>query len=193
MLTRNANIGYACYESDSNIVAAIANVFPIFFFLVAALICMTTMNRMVEEQRTQIGVLKALGYGNGAIMGKFLFYAGSAAAAGALIGLAVGTWLFPKVIWIGYGILYNMGEIEYYFGVPVAVFSLAAALLCSMGAAWFSCRYELYSVPASLIRPKSPKSGRRIFLERVTFIWRRMKFLHKVSVRSEERRVGKEC
>lgn len=184
VLTRNANIGYACYESDSNIVAAIANVFPIFFFLVAALICMTTMNRMVEEQRTQIGVLKALGYGNGAIMGKFLFYAGSAAAAGALIGLAVGTWLFPKVIWIGYGILYNMGEIEYYFGVPVAVFSLAAALLCSMGAAWFSCRYELYSVPASLIRPKSPKSGRRIFLERVTFIWRRMKFLHKVSVRN---------
>lgn len=184
VLNRNSNIGYACYESDSNIVAAIANVFPIFFFLVAALICMTTMNRMVEEQRTQIGVLKALGYGNAAIMGKFLFYAGSAAAVGTIIGLAGGTWLFPHVIWTGYSIMYNMGEIEYYFGIPVAVLSLAAALLCSMGAAYFSCRYELYSVPASLIRPKAPKSGKRIFLEKVTFIWRRMKFLHKVSVRN---------
>jgi len=184
VLDRNTNIGYACYESDSNIVAAIANVFPIFFFLVAALICMTTMNRMVEEQRTQIGILKALGYGNAAIMGKFLFYAGSAAALGAVIGFAGGTWLFPKVIWIGYGIMYSMGEIEYYFDVRVAVLSLAAALLCSMGAAYFSCRYELYSVPANLIRPKAPKSGKRIFLEKVTFIWRRMKFLHKVSVRN---------
>lgn len=184
VLTRNTNIGYACYESDSNIVAAIANVFPIFFFMVAALICMTTMNRMVEEQRTQIGILKALGYGNAAIMGKFLFYAGSAAALGAVIGFAGGTWLFPKVIWIGYGIMYSMGEIEYYFDVWVAILSLAAALLCSMGAAYFSCRYELYSVPANLIRPKAPKSGKRIFLERVTFIWSRMKFLHKVSVRN---------
>ncbi|KAI4451737.1 hypothetical protein C823_006297 [Eubacterium plexicaudatum ASF492] len=109
VLTRNTNIGYACYESDSNIVAGIANVFPVFFFLVAALICMTTMNRMVEEQRTQIGVLKALGYGNGAIMGKYLFYAGSAAAAGAVAGCIIGTWLFPKVIWMGYSIMYCMG------------------------------------------------------------------------------------
>lgn len=183
VLNRNTNIGYACYESDSNIVAAIANVFPVFFFLVAALICMTTMNRMVEEQRTQIGVLKALGYGNAAIIGKFLFYAGSAAAVGTVIGLAGGTWLFPQVIWTGYSIMYNMGEIEYYFGIPVAVLSLAAALLCSMGAAYLSCWYELYSVPANLIRPKAPKSGKRI-LEKVTFIWSRLKFLHKVSVRN---------
>ncbi|MCM1173709.1 MAG: FtsX-like permease family protein [Blautia sp.] len=183
-LTRNTNIGYACYESDSNIVAAIANVFPIFFFLVAALICMTTMNRMVEEQRTQIGILKALGYGNAAIMGKFLFYAGSAAVLGAVLGLAGGTWLFPRVIWVGYGIMYSMGGIEYYFDIWTAIFSLAAALLCSMGAAYFSCRYELFSVPANLIRPKAPKSGKRIFLEKVTFLWSRMKFLHKVSVRN---------
>ena len=170
-LTRNTNVGYVCYESDSNIVAAIANVFPVFFFLVAALVCMTTMNRMVEEQRTQIGVLKALGYGNGAIMGKFLFYAGSAAAAGALFGCIIGTWLFPKVIWMGYGIMYSMGEIEYYFDFPLSAVSVAVSLLCSMGAACFSCRHELISVPANLIRPKAPKSGKRIFLERVTFIW----------------------
>ena len=184
VLNRNTNVGYACYESDSNIVAAIANVFPVFFFLVAALICMTTMNRMVEEQRTQIGVLKALGYGNGAIMGKFLFYAGSAAAVGAIIGCIGGTWLFPRVIWMGYGIMYSMGEIEYYFDFPLAVLSIAVSLLCSMGAAYFSCRHELISVPANLIRPKAPKSGKRIFLERITFIWGRMKFLHKVSVRN---------
>ena len=184
VLTRNTNIGYACYESDSNIVAGIANVFPVFFFLVAALICMTTMNRMVEEQRTQIGVLKALGYGNAAIMGKFLFYAGSAAVIGAIAGCICGTWLFPKVIWIGYGIMYSMGEIQYYFDGWLAFFSILAALLCSMGAAYFSCRYELYSEPANLIRPKAPKSGKRIFLERITFIWSRMKFLHKVSMRN---------
>ncbi|MCM1385875.1 MAG: ABC transporter permease [Bacillus sp. (in: Bacteria)] len=184
VLTRNANVGYACYESDSNIVAGIANVFPVFFFLVAALICMTTMNRMVEEQRTQIGVLKALGYGNAAIMGKFLFYAGSAAATGAAAGCAVGTWLFPKVIWTGYRIMYSMGDIQYYFDIWTAILSMAAALLCSVGAAYFSCRYELYSEPANLIRPKAPKSGKRIFLEKIPFIWSRMKFLHKVSARN---------
>ena len=184
VLNRNTNIGYACYESDSNIVAAIANVFPVFFFLVAALICMTTMNRMIEEQRTQIGVLKALGYGNAAIMGKYLFYAGSAAVIGAVIGCIGGTWLFPKVIWIGYSIMYSMGEIEYYFDVGVAFFSLLAALLCSVGAAYFSCRHELQSVPANLIRPKAPKSGKRIFLEKITIVWSRLKFLHKVSLRN---------
>lgn len=184
VLTRNSNIGYACYESDSNIVAAIANVFPVFFFLVAALICMTTMTRMVEEQRTQIGVLKALGYKSSVIMWKYLFYAGSAAAAGAVIGCIGGTWLFPKVIWMGYSIMYSMGEIEYFFDVSMAVLSMAAALLCSMGAAYFSCYYELKSVPAGLIRPKAPKNGKRIFLENITFIWSRMKFLHKVSMRN---------
>ncbi len=184
VLTRNTNIGYACYENDSNIVAGIADVFPVFFFLVAALVCMTTMNRMVEEQRTQIGVLKALGYGNGAIMGKFLFYAGSAAFMGAVAGYVVGSWLFPSVIWMGYRIIYNLGEIQYYFDGWLAFLSIAAALLCSVGAAYFSCRYELYSEPANLIRPKAPKGGKRIFLEKITFIWNRMKFLHKVSMRN---------
>lgn len=184
VLTRETNIGYACFDSDSSIVAAVANIFPVFFFLVAALICMTTMNRMVEEQRTQIGVLKALGYGNAAIMAKYMFYAGSAAIIGALTGLAGGTWLFPKTIWEGYKIMYDLGEITYIFNGWLAFFSVLAAVLCSVGAAYFSCRYELYSVPANLIRPKAPKSGKRIFLEKVTFIWKRLKFLHKVSVRN---------
>ncbi len=184
VLTRETNIGYACYDNDSSIVAAVANVFPAFFFLVAALICMTTMNRMVEEQRTQIGVLKALGYGNAAIMGKYMFYAGSAAVIGAVTGFAGGTWLFPKTIWEGYRIMYDLGDITYLFNGWLAFFSVLAAVLCSVGAAFFSCRYELYSVPANLIRPKAPKNGKRIFLEKITFIWKRLKFLHKVSIRN---------
>lgn len=184
VLTRETNIGYACFDNDANIVEAVSNVFPVFFFLVAALICMTTMNRMVEEQRTQIGVLKALGYSNAAIMAKFMFYAGSAATVGALTGLAGGTWLFPKTIWEGYRIMYTMGEITYLFNGWLALLSVLAAILCSVGAAFFSCRYELYSVPANLIRPKAPKNGKRIFLEKITIIWKRLKFLHKVSVRN---------
>ena len=184
VLTRETNIGYACFDNDANIVEAVSNIFPVFFFLVAALICMTTMNRMVEEQRTQIGVLKALGYSNAAIMAKFMFYAGSAAAVGALTGLAGGTWLFPKTIWEGYRIMYTMGEITYLFNGWLALLSVLAAILCSVGAAFFSCRYELYSVPANLIRPKAPKNGKRIFLEKITFIWKRLKFLHKVSIRN---------
>lgn len=184
VLTRETNIGYACFDNDANIVEAVSNIFPVFFFLVAALICMTTMNRMVEEQRTQIGVLKALGYSNAAIMAKFMFYAGSAATVGALTGFAGGTWLFPKTIWEGYRIMYTMGEITYLFNGWLALLSVLAAILCSVGAAFFSCRYELYSVPANLIRPKAPKNGKRIFLEKITFIWKRLKFLHKVSVRN---------
>ena len=184
VLTRNTNIGYVCFESDSNIVEAVSDVFPLFFFLVAALICMTTMNRMVEEQRTQIGILKALGYGNAAIMGKYAFYAGSAAIVGAAAGFIGGTWMFPKAIWMGYQIMYYLDHIDYHFAPDMAVISLTAALVCSVGTAYLSCYYELHSVPANLMRPKAPKSGKRIFLEKITFIWRRMKFLHKVSMRN---------
>ncbi len=184
VLGRNTNIGYACFENDSNIVEGIANVFPVFFFLVAALVCMTTMNRMVEEQRTQIGVLKALGYGEGRIMGKFLFYSGSAALIGSVTGFLLGTRLFPLVIWNAYGIMYSMGSLAYLFDWKLAVISLVVALLCSMGTTWFSCRYEMKEVAAGLMRPKAPKAGKRVFLEYVPFIWKRLKFLQKVSVRN---------
>lgn len=184
VLTRESNIGYVCFESDSNIVDGIANVFPIFFFLVAALVCMTTMNRMIEEQRTQIGVLKALGYGESTIMGKYLFYSGSAATIGAMLGYALGTFGFPRVIWTAYGIMYQLPQIEYVFDWKLAAISMAVALLCSMGTTWLSCRYELFEVAAQLMRPKSPKAGKRVLLERIPFIWKRMKFLRKVSARN---------
>lgn len=184
VLNRDTNIGYACFQNDSSIVEGLANVFPVFFFLVAALVCMTTMNRMVEEQRTQIGVLKALGYGEAAIMGKYLFYSGSAALAGCIAGYFLGIHLFPFVIWTAYGMMYQMGSIVYIFDGGTALLCLACALLCSMGTTWISCRHELKEVAADLMRPKAPRAGKRVFLEWLPFIWKRLKFLHKVSVRN---------
>lgn len=184
VLDRNTNVGYVCLKNDSGVVKGIANVFPVFFFLVAALICMTTMNRMVEEQRTQIGVLKALGFSEGKIMGKYLFYSGSAAISGTLIGYALGIHFFPLVIITAYGIVYKMGGIYYVSDLPLALVSLTVAVFCSVGTTWLSCHKELKEVAADLMRPKAPKAGKRVFLEHVPFIWKRLKFLQKVSVRN---------
>lgn len=184
VLGRDTNIGYVCFDSDSSIVDGIANVFPVFFFLVAALVCITTMNRMVEEQRTQIGVLKALGYKESTIMGKYLFYSGSAALLGCVIGYFIGTYFIALVIWTAYGIMYRMGDMVYVFDVGLAIFVLLCSMACSMGATYFSCRHELKEVAAGLMRPKAPKAGKRVFLEKVPFIWKQLKFLDKVSVRN---------
>lgn len=184
VLERNTNTGYVCFESDSKIVEQIANVFPIFFILVAALVCMTTMSRMVEEQRTQIGILKALGYSSGKIMSKFMFYSGSAAVCGCIFGYIAGIILFPKVIWTAYSLMYIPIRIQYVFDVKLALISLGVALLCSIGTTWFSCHVELAETAASLMRPKAPKAGKRILLENISFIWKRLKFLYKVSIRN---------
>lgn len=184
VLDRDTNVGYASFDNDSNIVNQVAAVFPIFFFAVAALVCMTTMTRMVEDERTQIGVLKALGYSDGAVMAKYLFYSGSAAVGGAVFGYVVGNLLFPKVIWIGYNMLYDFAELTYVWDIKIGVISIAAAVLCSMGATYFSCAAQFHSSPATLIRPKAPKSGKRILLEKIGFIWKRLSFLRKVSIRN---------
>ena len=184
VLDRDTNIGYVCFENDSSIVEGLANVFPVFFFLVAALVCMTTMNRMVEEQRTQIGVLKALGYGEATIMAKYLFYSGSAALTGCIAGYFIGIHLFPFVIWKAYSIMYKMGDIVFVFDVATALICLACALLCSMGTTWVSCRHELKEVAADLMRPKAPRAGKKVFLEFIPFLWNRLKFLQKVSARN---------
>lgn len=184
VLGRDANMGYVCFENDSKIVEGIANIFPVFFFLVAALVCITTMNRMVEEQRTQIGVLKALGYGEITIMSKYLTYSGLAAVTGCIFGFFLGTWGFPEVIWYCYGMMYSADPIFYVFDWRLAAISIVVSLLCSMGATWFSCRVELVQVAAALMRPKAPKAGKRVILERITFLWKRLSFLHKVSMRN---------
>lgn len=160
VLDRTTNIGYACFENDSNIVDGIAKVFPIFFFLVAALVCMTTMTRMVDEQRTQIGVLKALGYSNGAVMSKYMFYAGSASFIGCAVGFFSCCYIFPQVIWMAYGMMYDFSaDLYYIINGPLAVISLIVSLLCSMGATLLSCYAEFREVPAQLIRPKAPKAA----------------------------------
>lgn len=184
VFNRNYNIGYACFESDSEIVEQVARIFPLFFILVAALVCMTTMSRMVEEQRTQIGVFKAIGYSDGAIMARYLFYSGSAALIGCMIGYTVGIFLFPGVIWMTYKLMYISIPMRFVFDPVLAAGAVGASLLCSMGVTWFSCRHELSGTSASLMRPKAPRAGKRVLLERVPFIWNHMKFLHKVSVRN---------
>ena len=184
LLDRNTNIGYACFENDSAIVDQMAEVFPLFFILVAALVCMTTMSRMVEERRTQIGTLKALGYSERAIMRKFTVYAGSAAVIGCITGFFAGTYLFPKIIWMSYQLMYIEVDIDYLFDWKLAAVGMAVSLICSVGAAWLSCRYELNETAAGLMRPKAPKAGKRVLLEHIPFIWNRMKFLHKVSIRN---------
>ena len=184
LLTRNENAGYACFDNDTSIIAAISLVFPLFFFLVAALVCVTTMKRMVEEQRTQIGVLKALGYSRHQIIGKYLFYSGSAAITGSLLGYALGSRGLPLVIWEIYGIMYDFAPLENVFDPVLALLSFGAALLCSMGATYVSCQAELARPAAELLRPKAPKAGKRIFLEYITPLWKRLSFLRKVSVRN---------
>ena len=184
VLTRSENVGYACFDNDISIIAAVSVVFPLFFFLVAALVCMTTMKRMVDEQRTQIGVLKAMGYSRRQIVGKYLFYSGSAATVGAVIGYALGSRGMPLIIWEIYGMMYDFAPLASVFDPVLAVVSFGAALLCSMGATYVACRAELTRPAAELIRPKAPKPGKRIFLERIPFVWKRLSFLRKVSVRN---------
>lgn len=184
MLDRDTNIGYVCMENDSQIVEDVATVLPVFFFLIAALVCMTTMNRMIEEQRTQIGVLKALGYSNSVIMSKYLFYSGSAAGLGCVIGYSLGTYCLTRIIWVAYKMMYSMGELMIYWDWKLFAICMFVSLLCSMGTTWFSCRTELFDVAAILMRPKAPKTGKRVFLEKIPFIWNRLSFLVKVSIRN---------
>lgn len=184
VLDRNTNPGYAGYESDVSIVEGVARIFPIFFFFIAALVCSTTMTRMVDDERTQIGTLRALGYSNGAIFFKYMLYSGSAAGLGAAAGYFLGTRIFPTTIWIAYGMLYGFADIVIVDNLWLFLLSLVVSLLCSAGTTFAACRLELLHTPAELIRPKAPAAGKRILLEKLTFLWKRLKFLHKVSARN---------
>lgn len=184
VLSRDTNTGYVSFRNDASTVEGIGKVFPVFFFLIAALVCSTTMTRMVDDERTQIGTLRALGYSPAAIMGKYLIYAGSAAVLGCIAGYFIGITLFPKTIWQAYGIIYGFADIVVVGDSLLFVLSLVVSLLCSVGTAYAACRNELRHMPADLIRPKAPPAGKRILLERIDFLWRRMKFLHKVTARN---------
>ena len=185
VLDRSSNVGYMCYDNDTNIVDGIAKVFPIFFLLIAALVCSTTMTRMVDDERGQIGTFRALGYSNGAIMKKYLIYSGSSALVGCFVGFFVGTWVFPYAISQAYRMLYDFGaKLEYYFSPGLLVICIVVSLLCSMGTTYLACKNELRCMPAELVRPKAPAAGKRIFLEHIHFLWSHMKFLHKITARN---------
>lgn len=176
--------GYASFRDDMMKVDAIAAVFPVFFILVAALVCLTTMSRMVEEERTQIGTMKALGYGKGAIVSKYLIYAVSASLLGSILGLSVGFQLFPQIIIGVYRTMYTIPDPMTPFRWDYALICTAAAVFCTAAAAWLSCRKELQSCPAQLMRPKAPKAGKRVLLEQIPWLWRRFSFTYKVTLRN---------
>ncbi len=185
VLTRSENAGYAAFEHDSAIIENISVVFPVFFFLVAALVCVTTMTRMVDEQRTQIGVWKAMGYDKGLISLKYMIYAGSSGFIGSVAGFFLGTYFIPKAFWNAYSSMYNFTEqLTYNFDIVMFIASIAVSLLCTAGVGIYSCRRELREVPASILRPRAPKNGKRILLERIGWLWRRIGFLHKVTLRN---------
>ena len=184
VLGRDTNVGYVSFDNDANIVDGIADVFPVFFFAIAALVCSTTMQRMVADERVQIGSMRALGYSSTVIALKYIIYSGLAAVAGCIGGYLGGTKLFPYVIWQVYGMMYGFAPITYKNDYLVFAISLLVSLICSVGVTIATCIGELREQPAELVRPKAPSAGKRILLERIGFIWKHLKFLHKVSARN---------
>ena len=181
---RSKNTSFGSFKANVDKLTAITTVFPVFFFLVAALVVSTTMTRMVEEERLQIGTLKALGYARGTIMQKYLWYAFGASALGAVVGLAVGFRVFPTIIWSGYSMMYYMPEIATPWRLQQAVFAGASLIGLSLGVTALACRASLAEMPAALMLPRAPKAGKRILLERITPLWRRLPFTWKVTCRN---------
>ncbi|TLG74166.1 FtsX-like permease family protein [Culicoidibacter larvae] len=182
--TRDDNTGYTQYYENSTRIDVLSNVFPVFFFAIAALVSLTTMTRMVDEQRSQMGTLKALGYERRSIMKKFVIYGTVAAIVGALIGIILGHTILPNIIFTAYSTNYNFGSFSITISWLYSFIGIAIAILCTTGAAIFSARSDLKDNATELMRPKPPKSGNRIFLERMTFIWKRMSFNYKVTARN---------
>lgn len=184
ILDRNSNTGYGSLNSASDIVQGVSKVFPAFFLLVAALVCITTMTRMIDEERTQIGTLKALGYSNGAIISKYLIYAGSGAVIGCGLGVLVGSMIFPAILWEAYKImLYITDAIVLKFNWTLCAVVVGAYTLVMLFVTWYCCRKALREQPAELIRPKAPDPGKKIIMEHLK-IWDRISFLNKVTIRN---------
>ena len=184
IFTRDDYPGHADYDTDAERVDNVAKVFPIFFILIAILVCLTNMTRMVDEQRTQLGTLKALGYTKGAIISKYLIYALSATILGCLLGYAIGFTIFPLVIFEAYRIMYTMPDIALPIHVDYVILCMLVACLATGGATFAVCRKELDLVPAQLMRPAAPKVGKKIWLEHIPAIWNRLGFIYKVTLRN---------
>lgn len=181
---RSGNPGYQEYRDNADRISAIAEIFPVFFFLIAALVSFTTMARMVDEQRQQMGTLKGLGYSDFDIAKKYLIYAAIACIVGTSLGLVAGYNIFPAVIFDAYGSMYSLPSVKITYYLSYALISIAIALLCTIGPATWAAHASLRENPAMMIRPKAPKNGKRVLLERVTFIWDRLSFNSKITVRN---------
>ena len=183
-IDRTKNSGYTEFRDDAARIDAIASVFPFFFFAVAALVSLTTMTRMVDEERTQIGSLKALGYSRRSIAVKYVSYAAMASVLGGLAGLLIGFQLFPRVIYKAYLIMNRLPPIHPPFRMELAWITLLTAVIGTSLAALFAILTSLHATPATLMRPKAPKIGKRVFLEKIHFIWKRMGFIEKITARN---------
>ena len=182
---RSALPEYVGFGDNADRIRAIAKVFPILFFIVAALISLTTMTRMVEEQRTQIGTLKALGYGKLSIAGKYLNYALLATVGGSIFGVLFGEKVFPYIIVTAYKIMYtHVPDVVIPYNWEYGIMAAGAAILCTGLATLLACYKELASQPAVLMRPPAPKQGKRVFLERIPFIWKHLSFIWKSTIRN---------
>lgn len=184
ILDRNSHYSYRDYQSCADRMDGIASVFPVFFYLVAALVCMTTMTRMVDEERNAIGTLKALGYSKGQIAFKYLAYAGTAAILGSLIGCAIGMIVFPYIIFSAWNTLYTIDHIVFTFDPAlIATASLSVTGIVLL-ATIYSIARELKEVPSQLMRPKAAQAGKKILLERLPWLWKKVPFMHKVTLRN---------
>lgn len=184
VLDRNTNVGYVSLDSASDIVEGVSRVFPAFFLLVASLVCITTMTRMVDEERTQIGTLKALGYSNFAIINKYLSYAGTGAVLGCGLGVLMGSMVFPTLLWQAYAIMLYIPRpvvLTFDWVLCFAVVGMYTAVMLLV--TWYCCYKTLKEEPAELIRPKSPDVGKPLIFERMRF-WNRVSFLNKVTIRN---------
>ena len=184
VLDRKLHYSYMDYGSAADRMDSIAKVFPVFFFIVAALVCLTTMTRMVDEERGEIGTLKALGYEKGAIASKFIIYAFIASISGSIVGILIGAVLFPTIIYNAWAIMYVMPKVDIIFDWKLAFLATIIATLITTLSALFSCYKELVATPSILMRPLPPKNGKRILLEKITFIWKKLSFTQKVTARN---------
>lgn len=184
VLDREQNTGYASYIQDTERVANLAQVFPVVFFLVAALMSLNSMSRMVEEERVQIGTLKALGYSKRQIIRKYIVYASLATLIGGSLGLIIGFSYLPKVIADIYAMVYDVPDVILEFNAQYAFIGIAAAILCTVGATIYTSLRQLRNNPAILMRPKAPKPGKRVILEKIPFIWKHLNFTAKVTARN---------
>ncbi len=181
---RFSSTDYSSFKGDSEKVDAVAKIFPVFFIIIAALVCLNTMSRMVEEQRIIIGTYKALGYSSLKIIMKYIIYASIPAVLGSVIGVIIGLQLFPYIIYDSYKILYNIPKINTPFRLNYLILCVVASVLCTCSAVVYSSIKTLKAQPSQLMRPRPPKSGKRVALEKVGFVWKKLSFLGKVSVRN---------